>query len=113
VDLGQLDTSIFSRGTLSATSPLCVDASLLLVIVGGNAKINSNMDLAASIYLASGAPNGVLQKANGTVDHIGMLYADNIDFAGNLNVSLDGCYVANPPPALFSVTPGTYRELDR
>lgn len=58
-------------------------------------------------------PGGQLFKANGTADHIGMLYADTIDMIGNLDVSLDACYVANPPPALSDVTAGTYRELDR
>lgn len=114
VDLNPLGTSsLFSRAKLDATSPMCLDASLLIVIVGGDAKLQSNTQLAASIYLASGAPYGKLQKSNGTSDHIGMMYADTMDLTGTLNVSLDTCYLENPPPSLFSVTPGTYRELDR
>lgn len=114
VELDLLSTSpLFSRIKLEATSSLCLDASLLVVIVGGDAKLASNTQLAASIYLASGAPYGKLQKSNGTSNHIGMMYADTMDLTGTLNVSLDTCYLDNPPPALFSVTPGTYRELDR
>jgi hypothetical protein len=113
VDLDQLSTSLFSRLKLDATSPLCLDASLLIVIVGGDAKLASNTQLAASIYLGSGAPYGKLQKSNGTSNHIGMMYADTMDLTGTLNVSLDTCYLENPPPSLFSITPGTYRELDR
>lgn len=113
VDLGPLSTSLWSRTRLSGSDPLCSDASLLVVITGGNAKMNSNSNLAASIYLAGDAPGGRLTKASGTVNHIGMLYADTLDFTGDINVSLDGCYIANPPPALFDVNPGTYSELDR
>ncbi len=114
VDLDALSTSpLFSRIRLDATSALCLDASLLIVVVGGDAKLASNTQLAASIYLASGAPYGKLQKSNGTSNHIGMMYADTMDLTGSLNVSLDTCYLDNPPPALFSVTPGSYRELDR
>lgn len=114
VDLNPLSTSsLFSRSKLEATSALCLDASLLIVIVGGDAKLASNTHLAASIYLGSGAPHGKLQKSNGTSNHIGMMYADTMDLTGTLNVSLDTCYLENPPPALFSVSPGSYRELDR
>lgn len=114
VDLNVLSTSpLFARAKLDATSPACLDASLLVVIVGGDAKLNSNTQLAASLYLGSGAPFGKLHKANGTSNHIGMMYADTLEMTGTLNVSLDTCYLENPPPSLFSVTPGTYRELDR
>jgi len=116
VDLGPLgdpSKSIWARTALDISSPLCLDASLLVVITGGNAKMDSNMNLAAAIYMASGSPGGKLTKGNGTVNTIGMIYADTLDFAGNLNASLDTCYMGNPPPALFDVNPGTYRELDR
>ena len=114
VDLDLLSTSpLFSRLKLAATDATCLNVSLLIVIVGGDAKLASNTQLAASIYLASGAPYGKLQKSNGTSNHIWMMYADTMDLTGSLNVSLDTCYLENPPPALFTVTPGTYRELDR
>ncbi|HUR74278.1 MAG TPA: hypothetical protein VMZ00_08375 [Sporichthya sp.] len=114
VDLSPLGNSpLFARARLDASSPLCLDASLLVVVAGGDAMLNSNTQLAASVYLSGSAPYGHLEKANGTANHIGMLYADTLDLTGNFQVSLDTCYVENPPPALFTVTPGTYRELDR
>jgi hypothetical protein len=114
VDLKPLDGSLWSRGRLTnALDPLCIDASLLIVVTGGNARLNGNTQLAASIYLSGSAPGGQLFKANGTANHIGMLYADTLDITGNFSASLDACYVANPPPSLFDVNPGTYRELDR
>ena len=39
--------------------------------------------------------------------------SDTLDLTGNINVRLDSCYMANPSPALYDVTPGTSRELDR
>lgn len=114
VDLKPLDGSLWSRARITnALSPLCLDASLLIVVTGGNARLNGNTQLAASLYLSGAAPGGQLFKANGTADHIGMLYADTIDMTGNFSASLDACYVANPSPGLFDVNPGTYRELDR
>ncbi len=114
VDLTPLGSSpLFARARLDAASPLCLDASLLVIIAGGDAKLNSNTQLAASVYLSGSAPYGRLEKANGTANHIGMIYADTLDLTGSFGVSLDTCYIENPPPALFSVTPGTYRELDR
>ncbi len=114
VDLKPLDGSLWSRGRITdANSPMCLDASLLIVVQGGNARLNGNTQLAASLYLSGAAPGGQLFKANGTADHIGMLYADTIDMTGTFSASLDACYVANPPPSLFDVNPGTYRELDR
>lgn len=114
VDLNPLGSSpLFARARLDATSPLCLDASLLVVIAGGDARLNSNTQLAASIYLSASAPYGKVEKANGTANHVGMIYGDTLDLTGNFQVSLDSCYIENPPPSLFSVTPGTYRELDR
>lgn len=113
VDLDPLGSSMWARTRLEAADPLCIDASLLVIVTGGNAKMNSNMNLAAGIYVSGSSPGGQITKANGTVNHIGMLYADTLDFTGNIGVSLDTCYMANPHPALFDVTPGSYRELDR
>lgn len=114
VDLKPLDGSLWSRGRVTdALSPLCIDASLVVIIQGGNARLNGDSPLAASVYLAGAAPGGQLFKSNGTADHIGMLYADTIDMTGDLGVSLDTCFIANPPPSLFDITTGTYRELDR
>ncbi|MGQ0845911.1 MAG: hypothetical protein ACT4QF_17450 [Sporichthyaceae bacterium] len=114
VDLKPLDGSLWSRTRItSAANPLCIDASLVVLVKGGNAQLNGDSPLAASVYLSGAAPGGQLFKANGTADHIGMLYADTLDFAGNLGVSLDACFVANPPPSLFDLTTGAYRELDR
>ena len=113
VNLDPLGGSYWSRARMDATNPACLDASLLVVITGGDAKLNSNTQIAAGIYLSGSAPYGRVKKANGTANHIGIIYGDTLDITGNFNISLDGCYIANAHPALFDVNPGTYRELDR
>lgn len=87
--------------------------SLVIVIEGGNAKLNSNQQLAASIFLTSPAPNGQIVKANGTSNFLGTIYADKINLVGTTNLALDDCFVANPSPSLLTFQIGTYRELDR
>lgn len=98
---------------LSATSPSCTTRSLVIVIDGGNAKLNSNQKLVASLFLTSGAPHGQVIKANGTSNYIGTVYADSVNLIGNTDLSLDECFMDNQSPALMDFTLGNYRELDR
>jgi hypothetical protein len=108
------DVAGFSRNpNLAATDPACDTRSLLIVIEGGNVKLNSNQMLAAAVYLTSGAPQGQVFKANGTSNLIGPLYADTIDMTGTADLSLDACFLENINPALLGVTVSSYRELDR
>jgi hypothetical protein len=105
----------FSRvnSGLSASDPGCDDRSLIIVIDGGNARLNSNQKLAASLFLTSTAPNGQILKANGTSDFIGTMYADSIDFTGTANISLDECFISNLAGGLLGLTQTSYREVDR
>ncbi len=104
----------FGRGpNVSDTDAGCVTKSLTIVIEGGNAKLNSNQQLAASLFLTSPSPYGQVTKANGTADFIGTIYADTVNLVGNINLSTDKCFMANASPALLSLSPGSYRELDR
>ena len=98
---------------VSDTDAACETKSLTIVIEGGNAKLNSNQQLAASLFLTSPSPYGQVTKANGTADFIGTIYADTMNLVGNINLSTDRCFMANASPALLSLSPGSYRELDR
>jgi Tfp pilus assembly protein PilX len=98
---------------LSSSSADCPSRSLTIVIVGGNATLNSNQQLVASLFLTSSAPYGQVSRANGTADYIGSIYADTINLIGNVDISSDTCFVANVSPALLDVRSGSYRELDR
>ena len=112
VDLN--DVTGFSRGpNVSATDAGCTTRSLIIVIDGGNVRLNSNQQLAASVFLLSSSPYGQVFKANGGADFIGTLYADTVDLTGTADISLDSCFMANVSPALLDFNLGNYRELDR
>lgn len=108
VDLNRING--FERPPQPAT---CPEESLIIVIEGGNAKLNANKTLVASLFLTSTAPYGQVLKANGTADFIGSISADSVDLTGNIDVSMDSCFVDNPSPALLELTAKNYREVDR
>jgi hypothetical protein len=98
---------------LAANHPDCDTRSLIIVIDGGNARLNSNQKLTASLFLTSGAPNGKILKANGTSQFIGTMYGDTADLTGTADLSMDDCFMNNPSPGLLQYTQTSYRELDR
>jgi hypothetical protein len=98
---------------LAADDPACRTASLVIVVEGGNVRLNGNRRLAASVFLVSGAPYGQVAKANGGSTFIGTLYADTIDLTGTADLWLDECFLHNISPALFDIDLRAYRELDR
>jgi hypothetical protein len=112
VDLN--DITGFSRAAnISDTSATCESKSLTIVIEGGNVKLNSNQQLAASVFLTSSAPHGQVFKANGTSSFIGTIYADTVNLTGTADLSMDTCFLANVSPALLDLSLSAYRELDR
>ena len=114
VDLN--DVTGFSRSgsaNLSAGDAACPAKSLVIVVEGGNVKLNSNQQLYASLFLVSGSPYGQVFKANGTSDFIGTIYADTVNLTGTANVSVDECFRANASPALLDFNITNYREIDR
>jgi hypothetical protein len=114
VDLNQLAVAPWNRPpNLSATDPACESRSLLIIIEGGNARLNSNSRLMASLFMVSGDPYGNVTKANGTAVFTGTISANNLDLTGTSDMSLDACYLANPPPGLTSLRTVNYREVDR
>jgi Tfp pilus assembly protein PilX len=112
VDLN--DITGFSRAeNLSSTHPDCTTKSLVIVVDGGNVKLNSNHRLYASLFLTSSAPYGQVLKANGSSEFIGTIYADTVNLTGTADISLDDCFLSNVSPALLDLRMGSYRELDR
>ncbi|MET1037729.1 MAG: hypothetical protein ABW075_05605, partial [Aeromicrobium sp.] len=112
VDLN--DITGFSRSSnVSDTSPSCQSKSLIVIIEGGNAKLNSNQKLVASLFLTASAPNGQIFKANGNSEFIGTMYADTVNLVGTADISLDTCFLANTSPGLMDFAVTSYREEDR
>lgn len=112
VDLNDI-TGFGRDGNLSSTDPGCPSKSLTIVIEGGNAKLNSNQDLFASLFLTGSSPIGQVTKGTGTASFIGTIYADTINLVGTIDISLDSCFLSNGNPALASVAVASYREDDR
>lgn len=112
VDLN--DVVGFSRTPgLTAGDAACQPKSLVMVIEGGNARLNSNQNLFASVFLTSGDPYGHVSKANGNATFTGTMYANSLDLTGTVDLHMDECFLNNVSPALFSAEVSTYRELDR
>ena len=98
---------------VGSTDAACQSRSLMIVIEGGNVRLNSNQQLAASVFLLSSAPYGQVFKANGTSTFIGTIYADTVNLTGTADLSMDECFLANVSPALLDLRTANYRELDR
>jgi type II secretory pathway pseudopilin PulG len=97
---------------LSADDPSCTDKSLIIVIDGGNARMNAGLSLVASVFLTAADPNGQL-TANGGASLIGTVYAETLNLSGTSNFAMDECFVSNLSTGLMSLTQTSYRELDR
>lgn len=98
---------------LAAADASCKPRSLVIVIEGGNARLNSNQNLFGSVFLTSGDPYGHVFKANGNAIFTGTLYANSIDLTGTVDMHMDECFLDNLSPALFGYETEVYRELDR
>lgn len=108
VDLNNITN--FNRAPDATT---CSTKSLIIVVEGGNVRLNANQNLVASVFLTSEAPYGQVLKANGTADFIGTIYADSLDLTGTADIWLDECFLENVSPALLEVEETAYYEDDR
>jgi hypothetical protein len=97
----------------SATSSSCDKRSLVIIIEGGNVRLNGNQNMFGSVFLVSGSPYGKVMKANGTAYFTGSLYANELDLTGTADLYMDECFLANQSPALTDIETFNYRELDR
>ncbi|GEP36373.1 hypothetical protein NPS01_00360 [Nocardioides psychrotolerans] len=90
----------------------CKQRSLLIVIDGGNVRLNGNGEVAASIVLTS-RTYGEVDKGSGTPDFVGTMFANTVNLAGTIDLSLNACFLSNLSPSLYAVVVDDYRELDR
>ena len=56
---------------------------------------------------------GEVDKGNGTPDFVGTIFANTVNLAGTIDLSLNSCFLSNLSPSLYSVVVDEYRELDR
>jgi hypothetical protein len=113
VDLNGLSPTWSRPTNLGEDDTRCEPKSLLIIIEGGNARINSNSTVFASVFAISKDPYGNITKANGTSTFIGTLYGNNLDLTGTADIYMDKCFLSNTSPALTNVRTFNYREIDR
>jgi hypothetical protein len=91
------------------TRATCGQRSLVIVIEGGEAHINSKIDITSALFV----PDGNLQF-NGGASIEGTIFAKTVNkFNGTADFYLDPCFIRNFPGGLFDVTPVRFREVDR
>jgi hypothetical protein len=90
------------------TSTTCGDRSVVIVIEGGDARINSGADVVGALFV----PDGTL-RGNGNSTFTGTVFAKNLDkFDGTAEIRLDSCWVDNFP-LLNDFRVSDYRQVDR
>jgi hypothetical protein len=114
VDLKDFNNVTYTRATpLSATSPSCTPNNVIVVVVNGDVRMNSDQVLVGSVFAMGPAPYGNVAKANGNSSLIGTLYSRSLDLTGTADFQLDDCFLQNLPGSLLSVKETNFREVDR
>lgn len=114
VDLKHLSDTTYARPTpLLASSPSCHSRSVIVVVVNGDVRLNSNQTLVGSVFAMGPSPYGEVGKANGVSRLIGTMYARSLDLTGTSDINLDDCFLQNIPGQLMNVKATTFREVDR
>ncbi|MDQ3715507.1 MAG: hypothetical protein M3381_05675, partial [Actinomycetota bacterium] len=96
VDLNDLSGVVYGRPSpvLNADAAR-TSRNVIVVVINGNVRLNSNQTLVGSIFAMGPSPYGEVTKANGTSDLIGTMYARSIDLTGTANIQLDDCFLQN------------------
>lgn len=114
VDLNDFSPAVYGRpASLGESDPACTSRNVIVVVVNGDVRLNSNQVLVGAIFAMGPEPYGQVTKANGTSNLIGTIYARGLDLTGTANVSLDQCFLANLPGNLLNVRPFDFRQVDR
>lgn len=114
VDLNDFSSVTYGRPAgITADDAACTSRNVIVVVLNGDVRLNSNQVLVASVFAMGPSPYGSVTKANGTSTLIGTLYARSIDLTGTANTYLDDCFLANLPGQLLNVRPSDFREVDR
>ncbi|HWL36489.1 MAG TPA: hypothetical protein VNQ77_09860 [Frankiaceae bacterium] len=111
--IGASDT-VSIQGELSSyawqSDPSCVNdhPTVVVVVEGGNLRLNSNASLAGAVFVPDGS-----MTYNGGAQLVGTLFAKQLNFTGNSSVSLNDCYTRATPGGVFDIKPTRFREVDR
>ncbi len=109
---GNPNASLYGGGNKNPDG-YCGKRSLVIVVEGGNMKVNSGVDIVGAIFVPDGSYTG-----NGNHNILGILFAKVVEkFTGTANFTLTGpgenCFFDNFPGGLLSVTTVKFHEKDR
>lgn len=91
------------------TTSTCGTRSLVIVVLGGDMTLNGGVDMTGSMFV----PNGNI-KGTGGANIIGSVFAKSLEkILGGAEFKLAPCFLDNFPPALRTVSPSKFREVDR
>jgi hypothetical protein len=82
--------------------------TVVIVIEGGDLRLNSNASLAGAVFV----PDGQMTY-NGGAALVGTVFAKDMKFTGNASVSLNDCYTKATPGGVLDIRPTRFREVDR
>ena len=86
----------------------CGTRSIVVIIEGGDARINSGADIVGALFV----PDGTI-RGNGNSTFTGTVFAKNLDkFNGTAEIRLDPCWADNFP-LLNDFRVSDYRQVDR
>lgn len=87
----------------------CGTRSLILVVLGGDIRLNGQASMVGAIF----APDGNIFGSGG-LDLLGTMFAKTLrKLSGQSNYSLEQCFFDNFPGPLVEITPIQFREVDR
>ncbi len=90
------------------SSATCGTRSIVVIIEGGDARINAGADVVGALFV----PDGTL-RGNGNSKFTGTVFAKNLDkFNGTAEIRLDACWADNFP-LLNDFRVSDYRQVDR
>jgi hypothetical protein len=114
VDLKDLSDITYARATpMPASAADCHRRNVVVVVINGDVKLNSNQTLVGSVFAMGPSPYGNVSKANGSSRLIGTMYARSLDLTGTADINLDDCFLQNLPGQLLDVRATNFREVDR
>jgi len=104
----QLNTELNSYAW--TTDPSCTQQhpGLVLIVEGGDLRINSNAKLTGAVFV----PDGSLTY-NGGAELVGTVFTKKLTLSGNAQISLNECYTRSTPGGVLDIKPIRFREVDR
>ena len=104
----QINTELNSYAWQNDPSCIMQHPAVVIVVEGGNLRINSTARLTGPIFV----PDGNLTY-NGGAELVGTVFTNRLHLTGNAQISLNECYAKATPGGVLDIKPVRFREVDR